>query len=54
MSIIVTSNHTRVKDWVKNCRGEISYYSSILYIYTASIIHYYITLVITCIQYNYK
>ena len=33
MSIIVTSNHTRVKDWVKNkfVVGEISYYSSILY-----------------------
>ena len=32
MSIIVTSNHTRVKDWVKNsCRGDQLYYSSILY-----------------------
>ena len=32
MSIIVTSNHTRVKDWVKIfCRGEIHYYISILY-----------------------
>ena len=32
MSIIVTSNHTRVRDWVKNnCRGEIHCYSSILY-----------------------
>ena len=34
MSIMVTSNHTRVRDWVKNgCRGEIHYYmnGSILY-----------------------
>ena len=31
MSIIITSNHTRVRDWVKNCRGEINHYSSILY-----------------------